>query len=80
MNTAVDGMGHVVVYCGWNDFDEEEPTDTDAMILVIERENERLMICECHEGKWFDINTLSEVDVKFWIRIPDYPETDSEES
>lgn len=80
MNTAVDGMGHVVVYCGWYDFDEEKPTDTDAMIVAIERENGRYMICECHDKKWYDVNTLNEIDIKYWIRIPDYPEEDDSES
>lgn len=82
MNVLEDPMGHVTVYCGWNDYDEETPQETtpQCTILAVERDTDRLILASFMKGKWCDINTLDQINVKYWIRVPSLPTGDDEES
>lgn len=76
MNTAEDGMGHVIVYCGWNEYAEEQPEETtpECSIVAIDLDD-RYHICK-YADRWCNVDTLDPVKVKYWIRIPSYPEED----
>ena len=79
MDVREDTYGHVTVFCGWHLYENERP-DTEDNIIVLEHD-ELMSLANYDESKKKWVNSADDTDlnIKWWMRIPEVPQPDEED-